>query len=80
VTFEYRVEEPGGYRESNERAWDDGVTRFAAGETKRQVFDFHLVGAEQSTLDGGLRPGTYDLRGAFAGRWAPAMTIMLSPP
>ncbi|MDQ3950217.1 MAG: hypothetical protein M3282_07710 [Gemmatimonadota bacterium] len=80
VTFGYRVEYQSGYAESNERAWDDGVMRFAPGETKRHVFDFHIVGAEQSTLDAGLRPGTYDLRGAYGGRWAPATTITLSPP
>jgi hypothetical protein len=80
VAFEYQVDYPGGYAASNERAWDDGVTRFASGETKRHVFDFRIVGAEQSTLDGGLRPGTYDLRGAYGERWAPASTITLSPP
>jgi hypothetical protein len=80
VTFEYRVEYPGGYVESNERAWDDGATRFDPGETKRHVFDFRMVGAEQSTLSGGLRAGTYDLRGAYGLRWAPATTITLSPP
>ena len=80
ITFEYRIEHLGGYFESNDRAWDDGVTRFAPGETKRRVFDFHMVGAEQSTLGGGVRPGTYDLRGAFGRQWAPATTITLSPP
>jgi hypothetical protein len=80
VSFEYRVEQSGGWLASNERAWDDGVTRFAPDEAKRYVFDFHMVGPDESTLDGGLRPGTYDLRGAFAGRWAPATTITLSPP
>jgi hypothetical protein len=78
VTFEYRIDSPGGYIESSERAWDDGVTRFASGETKRYVFDFHAVGPQQATLDGGLRPGTYDLRGAYGGRWVPATTITLS--
>ena len=80
VTFEYRAEYQGGYAESNVRASDDGVTRFAPGETKRHVFDFHMVGADESTLDGGLRPGTYDLRGAFGRQWVPATTITLSPP
>jgi hypothetical protein len=80
VSFRYRVESPGGYTESNRRAWDDAVTRFAPGETKRQVFDFHVVGAAESTLDGGLRPGTYDVRGSYAEQWAPAVTITLSPP
>jgi hypothetical protein len=80
VSFEYRIEYPGGYVQSNERARDDGATRFAPGETKRQVFDFRKVGAEESTLDGGLRAGTYDLRGAFGGQWAPATTITLSAP
>jgi hypothetical protein len=80
VSFEYRIEHPGGYTESNERAWDDGVTRFAPGETKRHVFDFHAVGADESTLGGGLRPGTYDLRGAYGARWAPAVTVTLPGP
>ncbi len=80
VTFEYQAEHPGGLTGLGDRALDEGVTRFAPGETKRRVFDFHIVGADESTLGGGLRPGTYDLRGAYGKRWAPATTITLSSP
>jgi hypothetical protein len=80
VVFEYRIEHSGGLLEGSVHAHDESVTRFAPGETKRHVFDFHRVGAEGSTLDGGVRPGTYDLRGAYGGRWAPPTTVTLSPP
>jgi hypothetical protein len=81
LTFEYRVEFPGGYSRKNVRAWDDGVTRFAPGETKRYVFDFRMIDAYGIASNGGFGPGTYTFRGAYGNRWvATSRTITLSPP
>lgn len=80
VTFEYRVEYQGGYTQNNERLWDNGVTRFAAGETKQRIFDFRMIDAPGIAGNGGLGPGSYTFRGAYGDHWAPPPTITLSPP
>ena len=81
VSFHYRIDFPGLFEEFADRALDDGVTRFTAGETKRRVFDFHIVGPSEPTLGGGLRPDVYQFRGGYGGRWAPEIaTVAVSPP
>jgi hypothetical protein len=81
VAFEYRVEFQGGSSQNNDRAWDDGVTRFASGETKRRVFDFRMIDVQGIAGNGGLGPDTYRLRGAYGDHWTVAYpTITLSPP
>ena len=64
--FEYRFDNAVGADGGIAPVWDEGVTRFAAGETKRQVFDFNIYTPGSSS--GGLAPGTYTFFGAFGGR------------
>jgi hypothetical protein len=81
LSFEYRIELTAGSLMSNDRAWDDGVTRFAAGEVKRRVFDFYMTESEGIRGDGGLGPDTYRFRGAYGGHWAAVFpTVTLSSP
>ena len=60
----------------NYRAYDPGVTRFAAGETKRQVFDFH-VGSDATF--GGLLPGMYTAFASFGNTPAQPVAFTLNP-
>ena len=71
VSFQYRIDFAGTSQELVEHVGDPGVTRFAAGETKRRVFDFRIVGPGEPPVDGGLSPGVYQFSGAFGSRWAP---------
>jgi hypothetical protein len=76
TTFEYRVETAAGGVAGSVQAWDASVTRFTPGETKRQVFDFHLY--KPGSNAGGFGSGTYRFLGAFGGRWgttAAAVTV-----
>jgi len=74
--FEYRVETPVGGEGGRAPAWDETVTRFAPGETKRQVFDFHIFTPGGS---GGIGSGTYRFFGAYGGRWAAASRAVAVP-
>lgn len=52
--------------------------RFAAGETKNLIFDFHIVGGLQSRYD--IVPGTWTFNGSYGGVWAPSPpTVAVSP-
>ena len=80
VSFEYEFAH-GGISQFNDRALDDGVTRFAPGETKRRVYDFHIVSPGESAANGGLQAGTYEFRGAYGGHWASrTATVILGGP
>lgn len=55
--------------------YDEGTRQFAAGETKRQVFDIHVVARPQDVPDRGdaqgdvrIPAGRYAMRSAFGGR------------
>jgi hypothetical protein len=78
TTFEYRVETSVGVEGGGVLAWDKGVTRFAPGETKRQVFDFNLYGAVASG-GSGLGPGNHTFYGAYGGRWTAAPRTVTIP-
>jgi hypothetical protein len=81
VTYQYEFVRGGGAGVFSDRALDDGVTRFAAGETKRRVYDFHIIGEGEASADGGLQPGTYQFRAGYATNWAVASpTVTLSAP
>jgi hypothetical protein len=59
-----------------EFALDPSVSTFAAGETKRHVFDFRIA------TDGGSRslpPGTYTLRAGYSGHLVNAAPLVLLP-
>ncbi len=77
TSFEYRVETGAGGVAGSVQAWDAGVTRFAPGETKRQVFDFHLY--KPGTDEGGFGSGTYRFVGAFGGRWGSSAATVTVP-
>ncbi len=78
MSFQYRLEANGGATGYSDRLLDEGVTRFAPGETKRRVFDLHATGAVGATNLGGLRAGTYRVSAAYGGVWAtstPTVTV-----
>jgi hypothetical protein len=89
TTYRYdMIREAGGNVSSADFAYDIGGTYFAAGETKRDVFDFILVpistpsfGAVPGTGTGGiaLPPGNYVFRGDYGGQFAPDLNVVLSP-
>jgi hypothetical protein len=75
TSFEYRVDSPIGALGGGVRARDEGVTRFAPGETKRHVFDFRVVRPDGS---GDLPTGTHRFHGAYGGHWsADVMTVVI---
>jgi hypothetical protein len=60
----------------NVLAYDPEVTYFAAGETKRQVFDCHVNGDEDYEA---VPPGQYVVDGSYGGKKATARTLTLAP-
>lgn len=60
----------------SQRAFDSGVTFFAAGETKRQYFDFVLG---DSFDNGRVIAGTYTVHGGYDIRWATRENVVLGP-
>jgi hypothetical protein len=76
ISFEYAMESAVAGDGRGVPALDDGVTRFAPGETKRQVFDFVLSTPGAS---GGLAPGAYVFSGAYGGNWAPSPRTVTVP-
>jgi len=53
-------------------------TRFAPGETKNLIFDFHIV--SQLGLAGNIVPGTWTFNGSYGAVWAPSPpTVTVSP-
>lgn len=73
TSFSYNIAGAGGV---DDYPTDSGDTVFAAGETKRDVFDLYVKGA---SVDGGLAPGTYTVRGAYGQRWTPARIFAVAP-
>jgi hypothetical protein len=79
LSFRYQFTRGGGLGVFADRAFDEGVTRFAPGETKRRVYDFRIVGSDDQALGGALQLGTYAFLGAFGDNWATApATVTLS--
>jgi hypothetical protein len=78
LSFSYRITGPATI-EYNDRAWDPEVTYFAAGETKRRIFD--LVDRPTFDLPGAITPGAYQVQGAFGEKTeaAHALTIRRTP-
>jgi hypothetical protein len=78
----------GGNVSSGDPALDAGVTYFAAGETKRAVFDFlvaHVPTPGYGVIPGigiygiALPPGDYLFRGDYGGHAAPDLSVTLKP-
>jgi hypothetical protein len=78
-SFSYKLENTA----IGEQVWYDmradapEVTRFAAGETKRFIFDFWV---RRGLTRYDIAPGTWTFRGAYGGAWAPSPpTLTLVP-
>jgi hypothetical protein len=61
----------------SDRAWDSGITLFAPGETKQQVYDFAVRQAFDERR--GVPPGTYSVRGGFGSRWSAYRVVDVRP-
>lgn len=66
----------GGGPADDTYALDPSVTTFAAGETKRQVFDFTIAGTSSWPA---LAAGTYTVQGMFGGHWAQSLLVAIGP-
>lgn len=75
-SFSYTVGQGSSYIRYDDRAYDSGVTFFAAGETKRDVFDLH-VGSDAEF--GGLLPGTYTAAGSYGGFGSAPVSFTIVP-
>ena len=88
VSYGYSMRESaGGGVTSGDRAFDTGLTYFAAGETKRDVIDFFVIPPDFPSYVGPpglgengitLPPGTYSFQGDFGGKAAATLTVVLS--
>jgi hypothetical protein len=88
TSYRYAIRQiPGGGLSSGNLAFDIGVTHFAPGETKRDVFDFVVVpipapsyGAISGIGSGiTLPPGSYSFRGDYGGHSATDLSVQLNP-
>lgn len=88
TSYRYTIRQiPGGGLSSANLAFDIGVTHFAPGETKRDVFDFVVVSIPApsygaiSGIGSGitLPPGSYSFRGDYGGHSATDLSVQLSP-
>jgi len=75
-TFHYDLRGPFGGISSGDRTFDPSQTVFAPGETKRRVYDFSIG---NDLFSHALPPGTYLVRGAYAGHWATPITAVVGP-
>ncbi|MBA2685766.1 MAG: hypothetical protein H0U66_14875 [Gemmatimonadaceae bacterium] len=75
-SFSYTVGQGSSYIRYDDRAYDSEATLFAAGETKRDVFDLH-VGSDAEF--GGLLPGTYTAAGSYGSFGSPPISFTIEP-
>ncbi len=59
-----------------DHAWDVEATRFAQGETKREIFDF-AIGRLPGAID--LTPGAYELRGGYGSHMSQSIKVTVRP-
>lgn len=77
ASFSYRITSGSSGAWYDMRAETPEVSRFAAGEVKRFVFDFRNVGGP-TRYD--VAPGTYEFRGAYGSAWsAMSSTVTVLP-
>jgi hypothetical protein len=77
ASFSYNLQALGTQVWYDMRADAPEVTRFAAGETKRFIFDFWV---RNGSTRYDIAPGTWTFRGAYGGIWAPSPpTLTLAP-
>ena len=77
VSFHYRLEQRGLTEWYGEQADVPEVTRFAPGEVKQFIYDFHNVRGRY-TYD--LGPGTWTFHGAYGPIWAPSAPVVTIAP
>ncbi|MFN2603646.1 MAG: hypothetical protein ABR582_12930 [Gemmatimonadaceae bacterium] len=77
-SFHYSMRGPLGEVIGGEPPLDPGIAIFAAGETKRQVFDF-TIGGNRHPLTQSLASGTYTVQGTFAGHSAVRAPVVVGP-
>ena len=75
-TFSFDLVSQSSVLSGNEFALDPSVFTFAAGETKRHVFDF-MIGKDLASRT--LPPGTYTVRAGYGGNWASHDPVTLVP-
>jgi hypothetical protein len=73
VSFEYRIIGGGNSIFYAARALAPEVTRFGPSETKRFIFDMHVVGG---LFGFDVPPAVYDFNGAYGGVWAPQPLVV----
>jgi hypothetical protein len=66
--FSYRINGAFGGFQAGVVAFDPSTWSFAAGETKRQLFDF-VIGIDDPA-DGEYSPGSYTVRGSYGNYWS----------
>ena len=76
TTFRFDILGQSTVLSGNELALDPSVTTFAAGETKRHIFDFRIATEPGSRS---LAPGTYTLRAGYSGHLVNAAPLVLMP-
>lgn len=77
ASFSFRIVGGAGWTSYDMQAVAPEVRRFAASETKRFIFDFH-IGEGITRYD--QPPGTYQFNGGYGGAWAPnPPTIVVAP-
>jgi hypothetical protein len=76
IGFAYDLRGPAGGATEERYALDPSRWTFAAGETKRQVFDFVSGGPTGSD---GLPPGGYQVRGSYGRVWSPYTPFKVDP-
>lgn len=76
-SFGYLIGGTFGGFQSGVNAFDPSTWTFAAGETKRQLFDF-VVGALDPD-NGEYAPGSYTMSGSYGNHWSAATSIQLPP-
>jgi hypothetical protein len=72
ASFRYQFTRGGGVGVFADPVLDDGVTRFAPGETKRRIYDFRIAGPGETPVGGALPSGTYEIVGGYGDNWADA--------
>lgn len=75
--FEYRINGTFGGFQAGVVALDPSTWTFAAGETKRQLFDF-VIGIDDPG-DGEYSPGSYTVRGSYGGHWSLDTPLQIPP-
>jgi len=77
ASFSYRIVGSSSITWYDMRAEVPEVTRFAAFEAKRFIFDFHIGAGD---LRYNQSPGTFQFNGAYGGVWAQnPQTVIVSP-